>query len=74
MFYQVIRIFFKNEIKSNSVEYFNNILQAQQRFHNIIAADLQNQEITYQGTYIIDDIGNMIDKAIFDRRNKEGEN
>ena len=74
MFYQVIRIFFKGENKSNSVEYFDNYLLAQARYHNIIAADLQNQEVTYQGTYIIDNGGNMLERAIFDRRNEEGEN
>lgn len=74
MLYQVIRIFFKNENRSNSIEYFDNILQAQQRFHNIIAADLSNNEITYQATYIIDNTGYMVDKAIFNRQNEEGEN
>lgn len=73
MFYQVIRIFFKGENKSNSVEYFDDYLSAQARYHNIIAADLQNQEVTYQGTYIIDNGGNMLERAIFDRREVEVE-
>ena len=68
MFYQVIRIFFKSDIKSNSVEYFDNYLSAQARYHNIISADLQNNEVTYQGTYIIDNGGNMLEHVIFDRR------
>ena len=68
MFYKVIRIFFKGEAKSNSVEYFDNYLSAQARYHNIISADLQNNEVTYQATYIIDNGGNMLEHAVFDRR------
>ena len=68
MFYKVIRIFFKGETKSSSVEYFDSYLSAQARYHNIISADLQNNEVTYQATYIIDYIGNMLEHAVFDRR------
>lgn len=67
MFFKVIRIFFKGEVKSNSVEYFDNILNAEKRYHNIISADLGNDEVTYQATYIIDNGGNMLEHAIFDR-------
>ncbi len=42
MFYQVIRIFFKDENKSNPVKYFNNYLSAQTHYHNIISVGLQN--------------------------------
>lgn len=67
MFFAVIRIFFKGETRSNSIEYFDNIINAEARYHNIIATDLQNAEVTYQATYIIDNGGNMLEHAIFDR-------
>lgn len=68
MFFQVIRIFFRGENKSNSVEYFNDYDAALQRYFNIIAADLANAEVTYNSAYLIDNGGNVIRKEIFDRR------
>lgn len=68
MFYQVIRIFFKGEARSNSVEYFDDYNAAQQRFYNVIAADLANAEVTYNAAYLIDNAGNVLRKEFFDRR------
>ena len=71
MFYQVIRIFFKGEARSNSVEYFDDYSAAQQRYFNIIAADLANNEVTYNAAYLIDNAGNVLRKDVFDRRETE---
>ena len=68
MFFMVLRVFFKGETKSNSVEYFDNIIAAEARYHNIISADLQNKEVTYQATIILDNALNMVEHAVFDRR------
>lgn len=68
MFYQVIRIFFKGETKSNSVEYFDSYDSALQRYFNVIAADLANNQVTYNAAYLIDNGGNFIRKDVFDRR------
>lgn len=68
MFYQVIRIFFKGENKSNSVEYFNDYDSALQRYFNIIAADLANDQVTYNAAYLIDNGGTAIRHEVFDRR------
>ena len=68
MFYQVIRIFFKGEAHSNSVEYFDDYNAAQQRFYNVIAADLANAEVTYNAAYLIDNGGNVIRKEVFGAR------
>lgn len=67
MFYQVIRIFFKGATKSNSVEYFDDYNAALQRYFNVIAADLANNEVTYNAAYLIDNIGNVLRKDVFDR-------
>lgn len=71
MFYQVIRIFFKGEAHSNSVEYFNSDELALQRYFNIIAADLANNEVTYNAAYLIDNAGNVLRKDVFDRRESD---
>ena len=70
MFYQVVRIFFKGENKSNSVEYFNEYESALQRYFNIIAADLANAEVTYNAAYLIDNGGDTLRKEVFNRRSQ----
>ena len=71
MFYQVIRIFFKGENKSHSVEYHDDYNAALQRYFNVIAADLANEQVTYNAAYLIDNAGGVIRKDIFDRRNED---
>lgn len=73
MFYQVIRVFFKGETKSNSVEYHDGYDSALQRFFSIVAADLGNKDVTYNAAYIIDSYGNMLRHEVFDRRQPEPE-
>lgn len=65
--YAVIRIFFKGETETHSVEFKNTLIEAQQRFFNVVAADLANNEITYQAAYIIDAKGLMVEGRVFDR-------
>lgn len=70
MEYQIIRIFFKGETKSNSVEYKDDYIEASQRFYNIVAADLGNAEVTYQATYLKDKYGHdVIAPVVYDRTN-----
>ena len=71
MFFQVIRIFFKGETRSNSVEYFDDYNAALQRYFNIIAADLANDQVTYNAAYLIDNGGAVIRHEVFDRRNED---
>ena len=73
MFYQVIRVFFKGETKSNSIEYHDIYDSALQRFFNVIAADLANKDVTYNAAYIIDSYGNMLRHEVFDRKQSEPE-
>jgi hypothetical protein len=77
MFYMVVRIF-RTSQDNNSIQYFNVsdyesqdacLRAAEARFHNIITADLQNPDVVYQMTYILDNAGNFTEKpVIFDRR------
>lgn len=74
MFYLVIRVFFKGETETHSVEIKNSYRDAQVRFYSIIAADLANEEITYNAAYIIDSNGQFRAGQVFDRRTEaEGE-
>jgi hypothetical protein len=66
-FYSVIRIFFKGDAETHSVEHKSTLLDAQKRYFNIIAADLANEDITYQAAYIIDSNGMMVEGRVFDR-------
>ena len=68
MFYQVIRIILKGAAHSHSVEYHDDLNSALQRFFNIIAADLADNDVTYNAAYLIDNGGNVIRKDVFDRR------
>lgn len=65
--FAIIRIFYKGDNETHSVEFRDTYLEAQQRYYNIIAADLANAEITYQATYIINAAGLMLDGKVFDR-------
>lgn len=65
-FYSVVRIFFKGEAETHSVEHKSTLLDAQKRYFNVIAADLANEDITYQAAYIIDSNGMMVEGRVFD--------
>ena len=76
-FFMVQRIYL-NPGKNNSMEIFKVedyptvdacLMAAEARFHNIITADLQNPDVIYQMTFIMDNGGNYVEKpVIFDRR------
>lgn len=65
--YAVIRIYYKGDKETHSVEFKDTYLEAQQRYYNIIASDLANPDITYQAAYIINASGLMMDGKVFDR-------
>ena len=69
IFYQVVRIFINGGTDpQRSVQFYNDYGEAEKRFYAIIAADINNPDITYHGTYIIDSTGRMMEKKVFDRR------
>lgn len=73
-FFIVTRIFYKGESETHSVQIIADKRQATQRFYNIIAADLADNDITYQFASIVDIWGNPVDNlhpVVYDRR---GEN
>ena len=66
--FAIIRIFYKGDKETHSVEFKDSYFEAQQRYYNIIATDLANPDVTYQAAYIIDARGLMLDGKVFDRR------
>ena len=65
--FAIIRIFYKGDKETHSVEFKDTYLEAQQRYYNVIATDLANPDITYQAAYIINAAGLMLDGKVFDR-------
>lgn len=66
--YHIVRIFVKNDKETHSVEFKDTYLEAQQRFFNVVASDLANDDITWQMAYIVDSKGLMLECRVFDRR------
>ena len=66
-FYSVIRIFYKGDKETHSIQIFDDYTEAQKRFYSIIAADLQDSAITYNACYVIDAQGLTLDCKVFDR-------
>lgn len=73
VFYQIIRVFWKGDKETHSVEFKSDKDEALQRYFNIIAADLANAEIAYNAAYIIDSNGLMVEGRVFDRRQPAAE-
>lgn len=65
--FALIRIFYKGTAETHSVQFFDTYFSAQQRYYNVIAADLADTAVTYQAAYIIDPRGMMLDGKVFDR-------
>ena len=70
-FFIVTRLFYKGTTENHSIQTFTDKRQATQRFYNIVAADLADNDITFQYASIVDCYGNMVDgirPVVYDRR------
>lgn len=75
-FYIVIRNFYKNGKFNHSIEEYVDKRQATTRYYNIIAADLGNNDVTYQYCEIKDCKGRAVEglpPVVYDRRPPEPE-
>lgn len=70
--YVVGRVIVDNNGYRNSIEYRNQE-EAYKRYFNIIAADLQDENITYNGAFIVDRVGRIIESRAFKRPEPEPE-
>ena len=66
------RVIVDNNGYRNSIEY-KNLEEAYKRYFNIIAADLQDENITYNGAFIVDRVGRIIESRSFKRPEPEPE-
>lgn len=66
-FYRVDRLFYKGDAETHSMQIFDNLDDARKRCFSIIAADLQDDAITYQMADIVDSNGMMLECRVFDR-------
>lgn len=74
IFYTVVRQFFKGEAETHSMEVKETLEEARKRYFNVIASDLNTEDITWQAAYIIDSNGLMVEGRVFDRRESEATN
>ena len=71
IFYIVTRLYMIGTEENHSIQTFTDKRTASQRFYNIIAADLANNDVTYQFASICDSFGNYVDgiePVVYDRR------
>ena len=66
------RIYIANGVFKNSIEYKDQE-EAYKRYFNILAADLQDSTISYNGAFIIDHVGRVIESRSFSRPEPEPE-
>lgn len=71
MFYIVNRLFIKDGKETHSTQIFDAYEEARKRYYGIIAADLQDDTITYQMASIFSSDGNVRDIQVFDRNEDE---
>ena len=62
--YAVLRVRVKNNQRSTSVE-FKNYNDALKRYFNILAADLQDEEVTFNFGAIVNSEGEIIESKVF---------
>ena len=72
MFYIVNRLSIKDGKETHSTQIFETYEEARKRYYNIIAADLNDDAITYQLADIVSSDGLTRDIQVFDR-NAENE-
>ena len=67
--YFVTRVNFNQEGKqSNSIQMFTDLVQAQKRFYNVLAADIDNENYQFEMVQIVDEKGLVLASQVFDNR------
>ena len=70
--YLIGRVYNPNGTLRTSIEY-NNQEEAYKRYYNILAADLQDNTVTYNGAFIMNPVGRIIESRAFNRTPVEEE-
>lgn len=67
--YFVMRVNFDQTGKqSNSVQMFTDLVQAQKRWHTVIAADIDSDNYQYELVQIVDESGIVLATQVLDNR------
>ena len=67
--YFVTRVNFDQTGKqTNSIQMFTDLVQAQKRFYNVLAADIDNGNYQYELVQIVDENGIVMMSQVFDNR------
>lgn len=67
--YFVTRVNFNQEGKqSNSIQMFTDLVKAQKRFYNVLAADIDNENYQFEMVQIVDEKGPVLASQVFDNR------
>ena len=65
--YFVVRVNFNQQgQQSNSIQMFTDLVQAQKRYYNILAADIDKDEFQYELVQIVDRSGIVLMNQVFD--------
>ena len=69
MMYFVTRVNFDHTGKqSSSIQMFTDLVQAQKRFYNVLAADIDNGNYQYELVQLVDENGLVLMSQVFDNR------
>lgn len=67
--YFVTRVNFNQQgQQNNSIQMFTDLVQAQKRYYNILAADIDKDEFQYELVQIVDENGIVLMSQVFDNR------
>lgn len=67
--YFVVRVNFNQQgTQSNSIQMFTDLTQAQKRFYNILAADIDNDNFQYEMVQVVGEDGIVLMSQVFDNR------
>ena len=55
-------------VQSNSIQMFNDLVQAQKRFYSVLAADIDSENYSYEMVQIVDEKGLVLASQVFDNR------
>jgi hypothetical protein len=72
--YFVTRVNFDTDGKqSNSIQMFEDEVQARKRFYNVLASDIDSDRYTYEMVQIVREDGICITSQVFDNRSDNGD-
>lgn len=70
-FYTVVRINYKGQTETHSVEQKETLEAAQKRWFRVLDTDFNDDAVTWCAAYLIDSDGNMMESRVFDKTGSE---